>query len=310
MSALSIILFVLFELIFLAFLILNIAFLVLKKNKGLKAITIIEATIVLVLSSILINFASGGISLSCGKSDGPKQIDLLDNENKPVKIISFGTYPRTVVDNTYIISQLNKLDSTNSRGYYEYNGKEYAYLKATPQYYYDYFTSGKECIEGNSYWFLVEPIEWVSGYNSYGEELYLSLNILDAHYYADDYYDGYAESKIRNWLTHEFFDGAFTYQFDQIKYQWKRLTAHLVTSDLVMLSSFDDQFNSEYRRAKVTDYAIACGVVHDGEYGYWWLIPDNENGIHNYCCNPSGNFFIDQYQGNLFGVRPTIQLSD
>lgn len=305
MTAFSNIVFVLFKLIFLAFLILNIIFLVLKKNKGLKVITIIEAIIVLLLSLFLINFVNDGISLSCGKSAEPEQNDLLDNENKPVKIISFGTYPQTVVDNTYIISQLNKLDSTNSRGYYEYNGKEYAYLDATPQYYYDYFTSGKECIEGNGYWFLVEPIEWVSGYNSYGEKIYLSLNILDAHYYSDDYYDGYAESKIRDWLNYEFFNSAFTYQIDQIKYQDKR-----TISDLVMLSSFDDQFNRKYRIAKVTDYAIACGVVHDGEYGYWWLIPDNENGIHNYCCDQSGNLLTNQYQGNLFGVRPTIQLYD
>ena len=54
-----------------------------------------------------------------------------------MKYVNFGSYPQTHVNDAALILKLNKLTTTNSRGYYEYNGCEYAKITAKP-YYWEY----------------------------------------------------------------------------------------------------------------------------------------------------------------------------
>lgn len=58
-----------------------------------------------------------------------------------------GEYPSSLVTDATIISSLNRLSTTNSRGYYEYDGGQYAKV-------YSYNSSTTE-------WYKVEPIEWI-----------------------------------------------------------------------------------------------------------------------------------------------------
>ena len=47
-----------------------------------------------------------------------------------VKYVNYGSYPQTHVGDTTLIAELNKLTETNDRGYYEYEGNEYAKIVA------------------------------------------------------------------------------------------------------------------------------------------------------------------------------------
>ena len=49
-----------------------------------------------------------------------------------IKYVNYGSYPQTHVVDEALLLELNKLTAINDRGYYEYNGKEYAKVTAMP----------------------------------------------------------------------------------------------------------------------------------------------------------------------------------
>ena len=145
-----------------------------------------------------------------------------------VKYVNYGSYPQTHVGDEMLIAELNKLTETNDRGYYEFNGKEYAKVETSPC---NYGTISSNDSEGNVYyitfvysdgmivlnnvteWFVVEPIKWriISQNTDESYQLY-SEYILDTTIYFDGSYlrniDGvevyrnnYKYSNIRAWLN-------------------------------------------------------------------------------------------------------------
>src|SRR5690554_4002518 len=102
--------------------------------------------------------------------------------------VYYGTYPQTVVDDSSLISSLNSLTSTNANGYYEFEGKEYAKVVATPYLSVYKFINGSTIQSGQTYYFKVEPIKWrvleeadgtytlLSEYIIDKQEFYTSLN--------------------------------------------------------------------------------------------------------------------------------------
>ena len=141
-----------------------------------------------------------------------------------VKYVNYGSYPQTHVGDVSLIFELNKLTETNSRGYYEYNGKEYARITTTP-YRYGSYTDSYGNIQYYTYsdgstvnrkvveWFKVEPIKWrILSENVDGSYQVCSVNILDATTYCDYsylrkiddvdiYQNNYKYSNIRAWLN-------------------------------------------------------------------------------------------------------------
>ena len=138
-----------------------------------------------------------------------------------VKYVNYGSYPQTHIGNESLIIELNKLTETNDRGYYEYNGKEYAKIITTPyQYslvtdtsYYLMYKDGTKVLNNVIEWFIVEPIKWrVISENSDGSVQIYSEYLLDATSYYDSSYsrtiDGvevyrnnYKYSNVRAWLN-------------------------------------------------------------------------------------------------------------
>ncbi len=150
-----------------------------------------------------------------------------------VKYVNYGSYPQSHVGNAATIAELNKLTTTNDRGYYEYKGNEYAKITAQPNqtgtyknkydntlyYIYD---DGSRVRSNATEWFKVEPIKWRVLAQNDGTVKVVSTLIIDAScYYINTYYrkddDGndiapnnYKYSTIREFLNNAFFKAAFT----------------------------------------------------------------------------------------------------
>ena len=150
-----------------------------------------------------------------------------------VKYVNYGSYPQSHVSDAATIAELNKLTETNDRGYYEYNGSEYAKITATPYQYGTYkdkynntcyytYGDGSQVKKNATEWFKVEPIKWHVLEENDGTVKVVSTLIIDAScYYVNTYYrkddDGndiapnnYKYSTIREFLNNAFFKAAFT----------------------------------------------------------------------------------------------------
>lgn len=135
----------------------------------------------------------------------------------PVPIIGkeyeLGCYPQTVVSDEKTIEELNKIKTTNSRGYLELNGKEYLKLEVVTRLNYDrYFSNGAKVINGKTYYFKVEPIKWLVVSSNNGSYNLITKNIIDykVFYNGVSYRqingesvkpNNYEYSNIRAWLN-------------------------------------------------------------------------------------------------------------
>lgn len=141
-----------------------------------------------------------------------------------IKYVNYGSYPQTHVGDESLVEELNKLTTINSRGYYGYNGQEYAKVTTTPYQYGTYkdsygntqyytYGDGKTVIKNVAEWFKVEPIKWrIISENTDGSYQLCSEYLLDAISYCDYAYlrsiDGndvyrnnYKYSNVRAWLN-------------------------------------------------------------------------------------------------------------
>ena len=97
---------------------------------------------------------------------------------------TYGRYPQTVLEDTDAITELNKISSPGTDGYYTYNGEEYAKVTARPYYYSPCYRSGTIVKSGTAYYFKVEPIKWrVLSYDADGNAVVISDQCLDTSYY-------------------------------------------------------------------------------------------------------------------------------
>lgn len=141
-----------------------------------------------------------------------------------VKYVNYGSYPQTHVGDATLVTKLNKLTTTNSRGYYEYEGNEYAKIITNPHRYGSYndsygnvmyyqYSDGSKINSNVVEWFKVEPIKWrIISENTDGSYQLYSEYILDATSYCDYgyvrkineediYQNNYKYSNIRAWLN-------------------------------------------------------------------------------------------------------------
>ena len=160
-------------------------------------------------------------------------------EENGYRYINYGSYPQTHVNDEKLLAKLNNLTQINKRGYYEFEGKEYAKVETKHSRYgaveetdiygkvvsvlYPYkYSSGKIIMEYRTIeWFKVEPIKWRILSIENNKYQVLSEYLLTAQeYYKDSYYrqiDGvdiapnnYKYSDIRSFLNNEFINSAFT----------------------------------------------------------------------------------------------------
>lgn len=221
------------------------------------------------------------------------------------KTITYGLYPQKNVNDSSLITELNKLTTPESNGWYLYNDDYYAKRSAKP-WNSDYkFDNGTTIVKGTTYWFKCEPITWNVLSNTNGEYYILSSVLLDAHCYynyrSDRTIDGktiepnnYEYSDIRTWLNNYFYNSAFALGNTHIQTTTVDNSAATTnsstnsyacgnTQDKVFLPSYKDYINSGYgfstsasstktRYCRTTDWARARGSIYDtsssGSYQY------------------------------------------
>lgn len=256
----------------------------------------------------------------CG-SDIDIIIHCSDGDMSP-KGFLFGEYPQSHVNDTSLITILDGLSETNSRGYYEYGGNEYC--KVTAEYsIYDgdsgyFFDNGERITKGNEYWFKVEPIIWdVIGSDEEGYIL-LSKMVLEKSSFGES--NAYDISSIRNWLNNDFQNKAFSGLEEQL------LEMHVDnslasttfdinpyvcgdTDDFVTLISLKEA-ESVTRTALSTEYYRAVGgsVAVNKNAPYWTRTPSDTGYNYVATLNHKGNHIRNETFRFSIGIRPIIEV--
>lgn len=265
-----------------------------------------------------------------------KELTLMVTENG-INYLYFGRYPQTVVSNTSIITELNKLTKTNSNGYYEHEGYEYAKLAANPSSSSYVFSNNQTIVKNQVYYFKVEPIKWRVLEQEDGTLTLLTDMILDQEqFYTSSsnrnidgetiYANNYEHSTIRNFLNNTFYSKAFnnvpksiilTSFIDNSASTTANNPNSYVsnnTNNKVYLLSYQETVNKYFsnnndRRAIASDYARARYVYVSGNYGFWWLrSPINHSSNRASSVAYDGNLSDSDVSIAFIGVRPAIRI--
>ncbi len=262
-----------------------------------------------------------------------------------VKYIYEGEYPQTVVTNTDLIEELNKIIETNERGYLSYNGQQYAKVVFKKQTSVAMFNNGEALVDGNTYYFLVEPILWRVLDIKNG--LVISDSILDAMgYYNNEKThesgvlinpNNYEYSDINGWLNgglkftnNNFATKAFadpiktlkmTEDIDNSASSTDNASNPYICRDFttyLYLLSYQEYYVTYYNLldkgvAKVTDYAIAQNVRVDNYTmkGEWWLrTPASTSASMALVVGVTGKTHSKPVNTDGVGIRPAVVLKE
>ncbi len=272
--------------------------------------------------------ATGKISIEIYVKDGKQYFNL-------------GSYPQTHINDSALIEELNKLTTVNARGYYEYNGEEYA--KMTPQINNVFneellFSTGKPIENGVTEWFIVEPIVWRILESDNDTYKVISEYILDLSCYSNasssSNWNNYKNSQIRKFLNDEFYNSAFNNnektliidtEVDNSVSTADSLENSYVcenTFDKIYLLSYQDVINPEYgfagpnetdysKIAEATDYAKGNDLLTTffNHRTSWWIrTPYSADANEAYYISNVGRITYF-YVYNIYGVRPATTVS-
>ena len=253
--------------------------------------------------------ATGEMTYTCSvcKQTKTEELPKLEvpatHEENGRKYVNWGTYPQTRVSDTALVAELNKLTETNSRGYYSYNGEEYAKVTAKPYATGDayLYSDGTAVTSGTTEWFKVEPIKWKVGVTETDAVKVISAVVLDISYYYENeesrtidgetiYSNNYKYSTLREFLNNGFYNTAFTLMQQSAilttevdnSVDGTNYTLYHKSTKYACENTFDKIYALSYREVsmsyfgdstetagnerilKVTDYAKAKGV-------YWGI---------------------------------------
>lgn len=246
-------------------------------------------------------------------------------------IVTYGSYPQTVVTDEVLISSLNKLSMTNVLGYYEHNGHQYEKLTATPCRTNYKFDNGETIVSGKTYYFKVEPVVWRC-FSVDGGEAFLASECLLDHQIYHEKSNNYKSSTIREWLNSNFLEKTFADvslititsvdNSPDSTYSGVNDFACEPTYDKIFLLCRRDMVKTDYgfspnpfagdeaRKCITTDYTRAKGAYcpsNDGYSTYWLRSPTTSLSDHVYNVYDDG--FLDYYYvGTTSGVRPCLNL--
>ena len=249
--------------------------------------------------------------------------------------ILFGQYPQTIKAANVTVG-----NSADADGYYlGSDGERYAKVVASPNRDNYTFSDNSSVIDGNTYYFKVEPIRWRILSESDGKAFILCDSIIANKAYASSN-NNYANSDIRAWLNDEFYKTAFgdlqqaliqTTEVDNGVYSTgysPNPYACENTSDKVFLLSYREVTNSAYgfandpsaydtaRRMLTSDFSRATGAytVTSSSYygiGWWWLRSPNTYysniARYVYYYGIAGSDYYVYYDN--YGVVPALNLT-
>ena len=260
--------------------------------------------------------------------------------------VNLGKYPQTIVSDSIIIANLNKINITNELGYLEYNGEEYAKVICNP--YWDNhipFSDGSKAVKNEIRYFKVEPIKWRVIATENNMATLICEYVIESQIF-DEKSCNYELSNIRNWLNNDFYNKTFNddekyilqkmfvdNSYSSIDYSFDTLKQYESndTYDFVKLLS-----NKEFRvynlssnskeggyggkldeAIKITDYSIAVGLAAWGNnYEYasfvWTRSPGSISNSGVQTVYLTWGLDIKQTRGSVdsrSGVLPCISIT-
>ena len=280
----------------------------------------------------------GDITLTAKWADMSTENYVRVNENNELDedggYILFGQYPQTIMAADVTVG-----DVADEDGYYlGSDGERYAKVVADPYESGYTFSNNSSIIDGNTYYFKVEPIRWRILSESNGNAFILCDSIIANKAY-DSSNNNYANSDIRAWLNDEFYKTAFgdlqqaliqTTEVDNSVYSTGYSNPYACgnTFDKVFLLSYREVTNSAYGFASSSTYdtarqmltsdfsrATGAGMGTDSSCygnGWWWLrSPSNNYSIYARDVRNLGSAFNDYYvYGDCsHGVVPALNLT-
>lgn len=259
-----------------------------------------------------------------------KQIDDYTENDKS---LYFGLYPQSHVSDSQTINKLNQLTETDENGYYRYEDKYYCKQSAKKCYAsnhsFEKFNDNEFFIDGESYWFAVEPIKWNVLEKTDDYYLLLSNSLIDVGQYSNGL-NNYKDSSIRSWLNNQFVSKAFFQDYSRL------ITSEVnnsITStnygdnvylcentfDKVYLPSVKDITSKSYgfnfassQICYLTDYARInqAWIEADFRSSYYTRTPGNSNSNTILLVSYTGGIFDGGIYSDLnFGIRPIIKVS-
>ena len=264
------------------------------------------------------------------------------------KTVTYGLYPQKNVNDSTLVSALNKLSKPEANGWYLYDGAFYAKTVATPLDAKRKFDNGTSIVAGTTYWFACKAIEWeVLAQENEGYYL-LSSVLLDTHCYHSSqqpqtidgykvYPNDYGHSDIRSWLNGAFHDSAFAFDDAELLVTAVDNSASTTdsksnpwacddTQDKVFLPSYRDYLDADYgfttdksptftRYCKTTDWTRARGAYYSEKHypfngSYWMRSPDaqRDGSYTSWLVSYDGGIGFDDVDYAADAVRPAVTL--
>ncbi len=258
-----------------------------------------------------------------------------DTFGSTYKYLDFGKYPQSVVLDTAITTELDKLNTTNDDGYYEYDGNEYYKSTTTFNVLNTVYWNNRElAVAATEYYFLVEPIKWRVLQTEDGIKVLSESVISPAGIWSDlnsREEDGvtvnatnYEYSLLRSFLNNDFLNRAFSStEKDLIATSFVDnygLQDCNDTYDKIYALSYDEVKNVDYgfpnstsgsniRMALTTDFAISKGSYTSSRdyvyYTYWWTRTASSKTQMRYV-SYNGQLETVNCQLATYGVRPAF----
>ena len=241
--------------------------------------------------------------------------------------MKYGLYPQTVVQDEVLISQLEKIETTEScNGYYKFD--DHYYQKTVSKNSMKKFNDGTKITNGKTYWFKCEPIDWRMLSTESGDAFLFARSSLDASCFSSNE-STYDKSDIRKFLINDFYKAAFGLSDTLVQTTEVDNSAATTCSknnpnvcdntfDKVFLLSYQDFLNTDYNFATgnlsasaITDYARCRGAIdwyctrslYDYKYGsgFCSIIYGSQGKLEE------GVSRMSKYDN--YGVRPAINIT-
>ncbi len=204
----------------------------------------------------------------------------------------FGEYPQTIKEEQVIIND-NVVDE---RGYYLGSDGYFYAAWTVERSSLNKFSDGQKIVDGETYYFKVQPVRWRILKEKRGEAILLCDSILLSRRF-DKSSSNYLQSEIRGFLNGDFYDALFNEEEKSLvlpsNIESKAKNAKRASEDgaptqedYVFLLSAREASVSDYRllvtptcsevkKIELSDYALAQGLSCESVTGYlkgdWWL---------------------------------------
>lgn len=289
-------------------------------------------------SSIKIENDSSEINPSSEEVLSSEDISSSEEETLPYTIVDdyvyFGYYPQSVKEASVSIT-----GNYSENIYIGSDDCYYVSATALPWNSNIVFSNGEQVVNGETYYFKIEPIKWkILKTDENGNYVIQTSTIIDVSIFCktkeDRYIDGdlvhpnnYKHSIVRKWINEDFYNNSFSslqkeYILETLVDNSPETTGEKNnqyccenTTDKLFLLSFN-QLSEEYqldnsnsRLKYASDYALALGCLVVNGYGCYFLrSPSNINSFYAQVLSYSGSIFLTLYVDEKYGIAPVLTL--